>query len=82
MPVAGDGVAARARLGSGVVAFSLGSGWMRVATPAELDAASALADRLRDPELGLPSASWLDREWQAAFQGALGDPDPALGGSV
>jgi hypothetical protein len=63
VPTAGDGVEVQARLDRGVVAFSLGSAFMRISSEAEREAASALADRLHDPDLGLGPDEWMDPEW-------------------
>jgi hypothetical protein len=62
----------KAKTGGGVVAIGLGSAGLRVVTPAELEAATDLADRLgatltqtaRSPDLGVPRAGWIEPAWQ------------------
>jgi hypothetical protein len=63
VPVAGDQLEIKARTRAGVVAMSLGSGWLRVASQPERDAAQDLAARLVDSDLGIPSEGWVDAAW-------------------
>jgi hypothetical protein len=63
VPVPGDQIEVKARTPAGVVAMSLGSGWFRVASQPERNAAQDLAARLVDPDLGVPNEGWVDATW-------------------
>ena len=45
------------------MAFDFGF-YIRVPTQGELDAAQTLAERLRDPDLGIAASEWIDADWQ------------------
>jgi hypothetical protein len=64
VPVPGPQLEVKALTAGGVVAMSLGSGSFRAASPAEVDAAAALSDRLLDDALGVEAAGWLDADWR------------------
>lgn len=64
VPAPGPQLKIKARTGGAVIAMNLASWGIRVAAQAELAAAAILADRLVDPDLGVPSGQWNDRDWQ------------------
>ena len=62
-------MAIRARDGAEVFSIDLGQSVLetRPTTPAQADAAKDLADRLRDPDLGLAASEWADDQWHPYF---------------
>jgi hypothetical protein len=52
-----------ARTSAGIDSMRIGDAGTRIATPAELSAAEALAVRFNDRDLGVPAADWVDSGW-------------------
>ena len=64
VPVAGiETVDVRARTAGGVVSTTLGGGWLRVASERETEAATALAEQLLAPDMGIPEELWIESDW-------------------